>query len=295
MKITRAAWNEYAVKLSRIDKQAGSMMTQYIQRVGIDDTQRLIDYAIALVNKYGAASSALAAQMYDEIAELAGMTLPAAEPAAVAASGDVAAAIMGNRTSEALMQSVVSRFVKQAGADTTLKNARRDGAQFAWIPNGDSCAFCIVLASRGWQYASKAVLNGDHAEHIHANCDCNFMIRFDSATSVEGYDPDAYLEQYESAEGSTPEEKLRSMRRAARRSTGGEKNDIIRASKNRRTVRLSKAEYAKVMSEIATNLTDVQRNSRIFQKCIGDYVYFVENNGVLDFRIIGKGKIKPRY
>lgn len=27
-----------------------------------------------------------------------------------------------------------------------LKNALRDGAEFAWVSNGDTCAFCMTLA-----------------------------------------------------------------------------------------------------------------------------------------------------
>ena len=87
-------------------------------------------------------------------------------------------------------QGGVSRLVKQAGADTTLKNAIRDGAEWAWVPHGDTCPFCITLASNGWQPASKKALKGDHAQHIHAHCDCEYAIRFDSSTTVAGYDPD---------------------------------------------------------------------------------------------------------
>ena len=45
-----------------------------------------------------------------------------------------------------------------------LKNALRDGAEFAWVPNGDTCAFCMTLASRGWQRASKRAIKNGHAE-----------------------------------------------------------------------------------------------------------------------------------
>lgn len=90
-------------------------------------------------------------------------------------------------------------MVKRAGADTTLKNARRDGAQWAWVPHGDTCPFCITLASRGWQTASAKTLKGDHAEHIHSNCDCEFAVRFHSGTNVAGYDPEKYLKQYRDA------------------------------------------------------------------------------------------------
>lgn len=106
-------------------------------------------------------------------------------------------------------QGGVSRLVKQAGADTTPKNAIRDGAEWAWVPHGDTCPFCITLASNGWQRASKKALKGDHAQHIHAHCDCEYVIRFDSSTTVAGYDPDKYLEQYYAYGGD-----INAMRRA---------------------------------------------------------------------------------
>ena len=81
----------------------------------------------------------------------------------------------------------------------SLHNAVRDGAQWAWVPHGDTCPFCITLASRGWQTASKKLLKNGHAEHIHSNCDCEFAVRFHSGTSVAGYDPEKYLRQYRDA------------------------------------------------------------------------------------------------
>lgn len=58
------------------------------------------------------------------------------------------------------------------------------------------------------------------------------------------------------------------------------------------TVFLPKDEYAHVMSEIATNLTEEQSKRRVFKKLIGDYVYTVENNGFGNYRIIGKELIE---
>lgn len=109
----------------------------------------------------------------------------------------------------------VSRLVKRAGADTTLKNAVRDGAEWAWVPHGDTCPFCITLASNGWQKASSKVLKGGHAEHIHANCDCEFAIRFDHNTTLAGYDPEKYLKQYRDAGGDI--NKMRRVNYAANR------------------------------------------------------------------------------
>ena len=90
-------------------------------------------------------------------------------------------------------------MVKQAGADTTTRNAIRDGAEWAWVPHGDACPFCRMLASNGWQKASKNLLKKGHAQHIHANCDCEFAVRFSREFDVSGYDPEAYLRQYREA------------------------------------------------------------------------------------------------
>lgn len=201
MNISEKAWTAYTRQLARLNEKAGQLLADYIAAHGTGDTEALIDYAYALVTKYGEGSAALAAQMYDELAALQNVRVPPAEPAPTAQYGEVAKMVQATRESPPQMQRGVSRLVKRAGADTTLKNAQRDGAEFAWVPHGDSCAFCLTLASRGWQRASQAAIKGGHAEHIHANCDCEYAVRFDGRTSVAGYDPDAYLVQYNAAGG----------------------------------------------------------------------------------------------
>ena len=201
MKISEKTWVEYITRLSRLNEAAGKKMAEYIAAHGMDDIQGLIAYAQALVQKYGEGSAELACQMYDAIAEASGVSVPPAEPAAPADYRETSSMVNATRQSPAQLQSGVSRLVKQAGADTTLKNALRDGAEWAWVPHGDTCPFCITLASRGWQKASKKAIKGGHAQHIHAHCNCEYAIRFDSSTTVAGYDPDKYLEQYTKAGG----------------------------------------------------------------------------------------------
>ena len=201
MKLTQAAWNDYISRLARLNRKAGQLMREYMEQNPGADTDTLIRYACALVTKYGEGSAELACQMYDALAEAQGVSLPAAEPAAPSDYGEVAKMVNATKDSPALLQSGVSRMVKQAGADTTLHNALRDGAEWAWVPHGDACPFCRMLASNGWQKASAKLLKGGHAEHIHANCDCEYAVRFDGRTSVAGYDPQAYLAQYNAAGG----------------------------------------------------------------------------------------------
>lgn len=202
MQITANAWNEYITRLSRLNRKAGQLMRQYIDTHGTGDADALITYAAALVTKYGEGSAELACQMYDALAEAANAGVPAAEPAEPADYGEVARMVNATKSQNpANLPNGVSRLVKRAGADTTLKNAVRDGAEWAWVPHGDTCPFCITLASNGWQKARSKVLKGGHAEHIHANCDCEFAIRFDHNTTVAGYDPGKYLAQYNAAGG----------------------------------------------------------------------------------------------
>ena len=213
MKLTAQTWSEYVAHLARLNQSAGQLMADYIAAHGTGDTDALIAYAHALVTKYGEGSAELACQMYDALAAAAKAGVPAAEPAQTASYGEVARMVQATKASPPQMQRGVSRLVKRAGADTTLKNALRDGAEFAWIPQGDTCAFCLTLASRGWQKASQAAIKGGHAEHIHANCDCEYAIRFDGTSTVTGYDPDKYLRQYRAADGDI--NKLRRVNYAA--------------------------------------------------------------------------------
>lgn len=199
MRITATAWAAYTQQLAKLNKKAGQLMADYIAAHGTRDTDALIAYAHALVTKYGEGSAELACQMYDALAASARAGVPAAEPAEPASYGEIARMVQTTKASPPQMQRGVSRLVKRAGADTTLKNALRDGAEFAWIPQGDTCAFCLTLASRGWQKASQAAIKGGHAEHIHANCDCEYAIRFDGRSTVAGYDPDEYLRRYRAA------------------------------------------------------------------------------------------------
>lgn len=201
MKLTQAAWDDYISRLSRLNQKAGQLMREYMDGHPEADTDALIRYAYALVTKYGEGSAELACQMYDALAEAQGATLPAAEPAPTATYGEVTGMVKATQDSPRSLQQGVSRMVKQAGADTTVHNAIRDGAEWAWVPHGDACPFCRMLASNGWQRASKNLLKKGHAQHIHANCDCEFAVRFSQNFDVSGYDPEEYLRQYREAGG----------------------------------------------------------------------------------------------
>lgn len=231
MHISTEKWRKFTDKLSKLNKTAGEKMIEYVQKNGFSDTEAIIDYAYALATKYGEASAALNAQMYDEIAEMSGFITDPAELAPTATYKETAKAVARTLEKSVNPNSIagtVGRLVKRAGADTMLLNAYRDnsgkrkkyvsqkrkhsGAQFAWVPSGDTCAFCLMLASRGWQNQTNWAKD-NHASHIHANCDCSYAVRFDDNTTVGSYDPAEYRKIWDEAEGETQNEKINYLRR----------------------------------------------------------------------------------
>ena len=144
-------------------------------------------------------------------------------------------------------------------------------------------------------------VRGDHADHIHANCRCEFAIRFSSDMDVAGYDPDKLLEKYDSAEGKTPEEKINSMRREhAHLRTGNDMTAEEIANYKRELnyarklpeIRLQKKEYALVVHELNNNMTKEDRKHAIVTKPVGNYIYTIVNRGFDEYTFVGKELIR---
>lgn len=263
--ITRKEWNRYIALLRSISNEAVTEFTKYVNdHNGYEaiDRQDLIDYAYGLSTKYGEASAAVSAEMYDAMAALSGASVPPALPAETATYSETAKTVNGiikNTGNEDILAQGVGRLVKMAGTDTILSNAYRDrpkgrgskrrhsGAQVAWIPSGDTCPYCIMLSSKGWQNQTEWGAS-HHAEHIHANCDCNYAVRFNDDLNVEGYDPEEYKQMYDDADpGGSREDKLNAMRRDAYAKNKDEINAQKRSNYEKRKEREeSSAEEIKV-------------------------------------------------
>lgn len=217
MRVSSEIWNNYVSLLSKMNDTASKMMLEFIQKNPIEtqeDIDKWIQYAYALAKKYGEGAAALAADVYDQLAEAEGVYLPPAEVADTATYGDVAKLINGTRMfDQLLIAGAVGRLVKLAGADTVLKNAMRDQAFVAWIAIGDTCPYCLSIAAEGWIRASQSMLKNGHASHIHANCNCQYAVRHQSTTEYDSYDEEKYQEIFANAEGDTPKMKINFLRR----------------------------------------------------------------------------------
>ena len=200
--ITAVAFDNYRKKLSAINKTAFKLMHEYVLKHGYYADEDMIAYAYSLTSKYGEAAAELTCQMYDEMASYHMKShkekfIPPAEPAKTPSVNYFEKTLsLVAESAPTRIPASIEKAVKQTSADTLARNAIRDGAEWAWVPAGDTCAFCITLASNGWQRASNKMLRKGHAQHIHANCDCTFAVRFSDDVDVEGYDPDIYLDQY---------------------------------------------------------------------------------------------------
>ena len=210
MIIQHKDWVKYITDLRVVQDTATALMQDFLDKNadpdGLWNDQRtrraVLDYGVQVASKYGLAAAELSCEMYDAVAAASGVHLPSAEPAAVATYAETAKAINGTmKTTERsdVIAASVGRLVKMTGVDTTMKNGIRDHAEWAWIPTGETCPFCITLASQGWLPASKDQLSGGHADHIHPHCDCTFAIRHNYETTYEGYDPQKYYDMYNDA------------------------------------------------------------------------------------------------
>lgn len=223
-RVYAADWQRYREAHAKLRGDAAKRLEEYFDQLQWDTDaqralQRLCDFADQLLLEYGTADATLSASLYDEMMR---GSAPMAELAELPSSATVYANMRDAITRATSLESARSmasgemqRLVKRCGVETMRQNAIASKAMWAWVCIGDSCAFCRTLGSQGWVFASKAVRAGKHAEHIHADCDCEFVVKRPGDTlEIEGYDPDALLDEYADAPGDNWKEKVNSMRRA---------------------------------------------------------------------------------
>lgn len=75
-------------------------------------------------------------------------------------------------------------YARRCNWESMVKNCERNNVRYARVPTGaETCAWCLMLASRGFDYHSR-----ESAEHAnHNNCDC-IVVCGGESTSIEGYD-----------------------------------------------------------------------------------------------------------
>lgn len=171
----------------------------------------LVEFVPILVREYGDLSAVVAAEWYEEVrarevggryaARLGALT---PDEAVVGGVRWAAGHLWTDDPQQTLasLAGAVDRYVRYGGRDTVARNVATDPRRprYARIPSGKACAFCTMLASRGFVYHSEATAG--EFDDWHDRCGCEVAMSWDrDKPHIEGYDPDALYEMYKAARG----------------------------------------------------------------------------------------------
>lgn len=220
--IPRAALDYLTKEINGISADAKAKVMRVLDRLDWNDVPACRDAVVTAVNAvldaYSLAAGQASADFFDASREIAvGSRLGAAvatgrDPDATegAIRAFVEKVLKGDIDS--FNSAVISRVgyeLKRSAGQTMMENDARDPLKprFARVPSGgETCKFCLMLASRGFVYHSKKTA-GEFG-HYHDNCDCRIVASWDK-DGVEGYDPTAYHNEWLGRENFTiPEAKL---------------------------------------------------------------------------------------
>ncbi len=166
------------------------------------------------VQSYDNLASSFAAKWYDYQAERGGARLAQAITAAVYSPKTTDEVV--RYQAKKLVAGDFAGFAKACGEyarndslrslnQTVLANAKRDGkkgVRFARVASGrNTCAFCLMLCSRGAVYHSRKTA-GEFSK-FHRGCSCKVVPGFEDdpmAELVEGHDPNDALRQWRRVE-----------------------------------------------------------------------------------------------
>ena len=168
--------------------------------------EEIVEEAVRVAEKFKMLGSELGAQWYDLCSELAGVDV---DPAVLEqydenlllerAEGAKTAAIKtGNAQgvfSDWLRDEIMSS-VRETGTQNLWRDYDRGtvGGKWCRVPVGETCAWCIMLASQGAWYVSKESALGREPDHYHRDCNCIAVYHAD-ANSISGY---SALQDYKS-------------------------------------------------------------------------------------------------
>lgn len=159
-----------------------------------------------LIERYGEITATLAADRFEEVTGM---------PAVLADSVNIEQANArmrwgleplfggaGDGAALGRLAQIADELVKQPGRDTLIQSAARNGIRYARVPSGKrTCAFCLMLASRGAVYANKG--SAGNARKFHGDCDCRIEPVADEGDlrrlKRDGYDPGELRDIYDAS------------------------------------------------------------------------------------------------
>ncbi len=189
--------------------QSFGHVTEQLRQAAIDEfmgemyegitRDEVIEVAARIAAKFSMYGAELGAQWYDLCSQLAGFELEPAytEPVdyeritarAEGAVKDVQTPADAQAVLNVFLQDLVNESIRTTGSANMWRDYERGLIPGKWsrVPVGDTCAWCIMLASQGAWYLTEKTALGDTPDHYHSNCNCIAVYHAD-AESIERYD-----------------------------------------------------------------------------------------------------------
>lgn len=216
VRLTQRELNRYRVEVDSAADAAGDYIMDVMDaffRVYPDaDTaaaRNLVIEALQLsLPNFCDAAATLSADLFDEIAEALGVDVETQlydtiDYDKVEQKVRYFAKFLNEGDSERFKQEVadVTRYyVKRSAFDNMRENCKGQEIKWARVPTGfETCAFCFMLASRGFVYGNERIAGKDRP--YHPNCDCIIIPGFEDENGnprvkIDGYDPQAMYENW---------------------------------------------------------------------------------------------------
>ena len=215
----------YNGEIDEVALRAVAELVDFLSDYDLDEMDQaareaLRDATIAKVNDiiedYGDATASIAADFREELLDMAGESGVSVMPpgfddqrtdrnvrrAAKSLFGEDAdlgafadgvstflARVVSHRADECVAQNAVAQN------EAAERGGKKGEKKFARVPSGPSCGFCIMLASRGFVYATRK--SAGELTRFHNDCDCRIVEGYEGMV-VEGYDPEEMYKRYKS-------------------------------------------------------------------------------------------------
>lgn len=233
--------SEIAAAKESLARMAEQELIGFWTAIGTDDPfalkAALLDFMPDLIATYGEAAAGLAADRYDELragsvatgAFRAVMADPAPDEQVHAVTRwALGPAFEGKDPSiaQTMLIDASQRLVRQQARSTISESVRQDpfGPTYARVPQGPTtCAFCLVMASKGAVYGSKRAAGGkDEGNDYHTKCNCEAepvwsQEDLERLKQDSGYDADALYDSYSNARDKAATNKLKGGEAFAKR------------------------------------------------------------------------------
>lgn len=159
--------------------------------------EEALAYAEYLIEHYGESAALNASELYEATNDVSNAAVSGSVKRPELERAIRFLVYEGTAQAAYAVRNMLKKQVKSYAHETMMDNSRSDGIRFARVPVGETCAFCLMLASRGFEYYSEESAGKGSLNAFHDDCDCEII---GSDQKIEGYDPDyLYKEIYKPA------------------------------------------------------------------------------------------------